>query len=251
MAEHGTVARTVLTTRAMAAVDRAAILAGVPGIDLMENAGKAVVRAIVERFPPCRVLVLAGPGNNGGDGYVIARRLQAAGWPVRVAALGDPTRLRGDAARAAARWSGSVAALDEAAGLAGELLVAAVLGAGLDRPLTDVLAAALERIVAGRRHVVAVDVPTGVDGSTGAVSPGTPRADLTVTFCCLKPGHLLEPGRSMAGEIICADIGIPAAAVEAHDEGLRVNVPAEWRGRLPRRRPSAHKYSFGLSLIHI
>ena len=249
MAEPETVSRTILTTRAMAAVDRAAIASGVPGIELMENAGKAVVRAIVERLPPCRVLVLAGPGNNGGDGYVIARRLQAAGWPVRVAAFGDPARLRGDAATAAGRWRGSVADLDDAAGLSAELVVDAVLGAGLDRPLTDGLAASLERIVAGRRHVVAVDVPTGVDGSTGAVSPGTPNADLTVTFCCLKPGHLLEPGRSMAGEIICADIGIPASAVEAHDEGLRVNVPAEWCGRLPRRRPAAHKYSFGHALV--
>lgn len=249
MADLVAASRTILTTRAMAAVDQAAIASGVPGAELMEKAGAAVVRAIVERFPPSRVLVLVGPGNNGGDGYVIARRLQAMGWPVRVAALGDPARLRGDAAAAAQRWTGPIRDLTAAVELSAEIVVDAIFGAGLDRPLTADVAATLERIVAGRRHVVAVDVPTGVDGSTGAVSPGTPRADLTVTFCCLKPGHLLEPGRSMAGDIVCADIGIPASAVEAHDEGLRVNLPAEWQQRLPSRCPSAHKYTFGHALV--
>jgi ADP-dependent NAD(P)H-hydrate dehydratase / NAD(P)H-hydrate epimerase len=240
---------TVLTTGAMAAVDRAAIAAGIPGIDLMEAAGRAITRAIVDGFPPSRVLVVAGPGNNGGDGYVVARRLAAAGWPVTLAAFGDPAALKGDAALAAGRWPGPVHPLRAAPDLPGDLLVDALFGAGLDRPLDPALAALLERITAGRRHVVAVDVPSGVDGSTGEVSRGTPRAALTVTFCCPKPGHLLEPARSMAGRIVCADIGIPAAIVAAHDEGLRVNTPAEWRDRLPRRRPQAHKYDFGHALV--
>ncbi len=242
-------AGTVLTTRAMAAVDRAAIAGGIPGSVLMEAAGRAVTRAIVDRFPPCRVLVLAGPGNNGGDGYVVARRLAAAGWPVALAAFGDPARLAGDAALAASRWSGPVLPLEAAPGLPGELVVDALFGAGLDRPLAPALGALLANATAGRRHVVAVDVPSGIDGSTGAVSPGTPKADLTVTFVAPKPGHLLEPARSLAGEIVCADIGIPPAVVAAHDVGLRVNTPAEWRHRLPRRGPAAHKYSFGHALV--
>jgi NAD(P)H-hydrate epimerase len=242
-------AGTVLSTRAMAAVDRSAIASGIPGIVLMDAAGRAVVRSIVDRFAPCRVLVLAGPGNNGGDGYVVARRLAAAGWPVALAALGDPARLRGDAALAAARWRGAVHPLDGAPGLAGDLVVDALFGAGLDRPLEPTLATLIARTMAGRRHVVAVDVPSGVDGSTGTVSPGTARADLTVTFCCPKPAHLLEPARSLAGEIVCADIGIPPAAVAAHDEGMRVNTPLEWRSLLPRRQPQAHKYTFGHALV--
>jgi NAD(P)H-hydrate epimerase len=242
-------AGTVLSTRAMAAVDRAAIASGIPGIVLMEAAGQAVARAIVDRFAPCRVLVLAGPGNNGGDGYVVARRLAAAGWPVNLAALGDPGRLRGDAALAAARWGGAVHPLDRAPELPGDLVVDALFGAGLDRPLEPALAALIERTIEGRRHVVAVDVASGIDGSTGAVSPGTARADLTVTFCCPKPGHLLEPARSLSGEIVCADIGIPTAAVAAHDEGTRVNTPVEWRSLLPRRPPQAHKYTFGHALV--
>jgi len=240
---------TVLTTSAMAAVDRAAIAGGIPGIVLMEAAGRAITRAIVDRFPPCRVLVLAGPGNNGGDGYVVARRLQAAGWPVAVAAFGDRDRLRGDAALAAARWPGPVRPLDEAPDLPGELVVDALFGAGLDRPLDDDLAKTLERCTAGRRHIVAVDVPSGVDGNTGAVSAGTPRAALTVTFCRPKPGHLLQPAAGLMGEIVCADIGIPDAAVEAHDVGLRVNTPAEWAHLLPERTAVAHKYRFGHALI--
>jgi NAD(P)H-hydrate epimerase len=233
-------AGTVLTTKVMAAVDRAAIASGIPGIVLMENAGRAVMHAIVDRFAPCRVLVLAGPGNNGGDGYVVARRLQAAGWPVSLAALGDPGRLRGDAALAAGRWPGPVHPLAAAASLPGELVVDALFGAGLDRPLDPALASNLASILPGRRHVVAVDVPSGVDGSTGTVSPGTPVAALTVTFCCPKPAHLLEPARSLMGHIVCADIGIPAAAVRAHDEGLRVNTAIEWEAALPRRTAATH-----------
>lgn len=240
---------TVLSTKAMAAVDRAAIAGGIPGIRLMENAGRAITRAIVDRFAPCPVLVLAGPGNNGGDGYVVARRLEAAGWQVVVAALGDPARLKGDAALAARRWPGPVAGLDAASDLEGELVVDALFGAGLDRPLAPDLAAKLERIVAGRRHIVAVDTPSGVDGSTGSVSPGTVHADLTVTFGAPKPGHLLEPARSHCGTIVCADIGIPPAAVAAHDEGIAVNTPTAWAGALPLRTAAKHKYDFGHALI--
>lgn len=240
---------TVLTTTAMAAADRAAIASGISGRVLMEAAGAAVVAAIVRTFPPCPVLVLAGPGNNGGDGYVVARRLKAAGWPVRLAASCPPERLKGDAAWAAGTWSGTVHALGDAAALPGDLVVDALFGAGLDRPLAADLGLLIEAAMAGRRHVVAVDVPSGVDGSTGAVSPGTHPADLTVTFCCPKPGHLLEPARRFAGQIICADIGIPASAVQASDTGLRVNTPDEWLAALPRRTAGTHKYSFGHALI--
>ncbi len=240
---------TVLTTRAMAAVDQAAMRGGIPGIVLMEAAGRALVRAIVDRFPPCRVLVLAGPGNNGGDGCVVARRLRAAGWPVQLAAFGDPARLEGDAALAAAGWPEPIHPLEQAPSLTGDLVVDALFGAGLDRPLAPALAQRVERATANRRHIVAVDVPSGVDGSTGAVSPGTPRAQLTVTFCAPKPAHLLEPATGFMGEIVCADIGIPAAVVAAHDGGLRVNTPAEWRTGLRERTPATHKYSFGHALV--
>lgn len=238
----------LLPPAAMAAVDRAAVGGGLPGPWLMERAGRAVTRAITARFAPRRVLVCCGPGNNGGDGYVAARQLARAGWPVRVASLVEPTALTGDAAWAAAAWAGPIEALAPG-GLAGaELVVDALFGAGLARPLAGA-AKAVVAAMAGVPAVVAVDVPSGVDGATGAVLGDAPVARLTVTFCRLKPGHLLLPGRLRCGETVLADIGIPDAAVAAHDRGLRANGPGLWRGLLPRRGPDSHKYRFGHALV--
>jgi len=239
----------LLPPAAMAAVDRAAIAAGRPGPWLMENAGRAVTRAITARMPPQPVLVLCGPGNNGGDGWVVARQLARAGWPVRVASLVPREALQGDAAWAAAAWGGvaetlSPASLDRAA-----LVVDALFGAGLARPLEGVAAAVVAALGERALPVVAVDVPSGVDGATGAVLGAAPAARLTVTFCRLKPGHLLLPGRLRCGETVLADIGIPDAVVAAHDSGLRVNAPARWRHLLPERGPLGHKYRFGHALV--
>ena len=165
----------LLTPDEAAAADREAVALGRPVAWLMENAGRAVARAIRARLHPCRTLVLCGPGNNGGDGYVAARHLAAAGWPVRVASLAPP---RGDAAAAAARWRGLRAPFTPDAAARAELVVDAVFGAGLARPLDEGLAAVLR----AARRVVAVDVPSGVDGATGAVLGYAPRAVLTVFF---------------------------------------------------------------------
>jgi NAD(P)H-hydrate epimerase len=200
----------LLTPAAMAAVDRAAIASGLPGPWLMENAGRAVTRAVTARFPPVPTLVLCGPGNNGGDGFVVARRLAAAGWPVRLASLVEPGRLRGDAAWAAGLWRGPVEEV-RPEGLEGAALVVdALFGAGLDRPLAGVALATVERLAGSTGvPVVAVDVPSGVHGGTGEVMGAAPAARLTVTFCRLKPGHLLLPGRLLMGEVLLADIGSP------------------------------------------
>ena len=237
----------LLPPDAMAAVDRAAMAAGRPGPWLMENAGRAVTRAITARYAPCPVLVLCGPGNNGGDGYVVARQLARAGWPVRVASLVERAALKGDAAWAAAAWDGPIGPL-AVTGLAGAgLIVDALFGAGLARPLAA-QAPAVIAALAGRR-VVAVDVPSGVDGASGAVLGIAPAAELTVTFCRLKPGHLLLPGRLRCGMTLLADIGIPDAVVAVEDRGLRANAPALWRHLLPRRTPEGHKYRFGHALV--
>ncbi len=239
----------LLPTRAMAQVDSTAIASGIAGATLMEHAGAAVVRAMIERLPPGRVLVLCGPGNNGGDGYVVGRRLAGAGWPVRIAALDDPWKLGGDAALAARSWKGKIEGLHEPARGSFDILVDALFGAGLTRPLAPALGARLHALASHNPRVVAVDVPSGVDGTTGEVSPGAVAADLTVTFATLKPAHVLEPARSIMGEVRCADIGIPEAAVAAHDAGLRVNGPSGWAGNLPRRTALAHKYAFGHALV--
>jgi NAD(P)H-hydrate epimerase len=239
----------LLTPAAMAEVDRETIAGGVSGPTLMEAAGRAVLRALVARFPPQPVLVLCGPGNNGGDGYVAARRLAAVGWTVRLASLVDPAALRGDAAWARSTWTGPVEPLDPALLETPALVVDALFGAGLARDLDGLALATVERLNTLRRTVVAVDVPSGVDGTTGAVRGAAPEAALTVTFCRAKPGHLLLPGRLHAGEVVVADIGIPDAVVRAHDSGLRATAPQRWSGRLPERRPESHKYHFGHAVV--
>ena len=239
----------LLPPAAMAEVDRAASASGLAGPWLMENAGRAVSRAIMARFGARPTLVLCGPGNNGGDGWVVARHLRRAGWPVRVATLVPPEQLKGDAAWAARQWNGGSEALTEP-GLAGaELIVDALFGAGLARPLDGVARTVVESLAAGDRPVIAVDVPSGLDGTTGAILGAAPRAALTVTFCRLKPGHLLLPGRSHCGPTVLADIGIPDAIVAAQDSGLRRNDAGLWRQQLPRRGPSSHKYQFGHALV--
>jgi hydroxyethylthiazole kinase-like uncharacterized protein yjeF len=184
------------------------------------------------------VLVLAGPGNNGGDGYVAARLLAQDGWPVRVAALAPP-RDGSDAAGAASLWHGPMAALDPAEAARADLVIDAVFGAGLARPVDGLAADTLR----AARRVIAVDVPSGLDGATGAVMGYAPSAELTVTFFRLKPGHLLLPGRDLCGQIELADIGIPESALADIAPNTFANLPSLWT--LPVLRDDGHKYSRG------
>jgi hydroxyethylthiazole kinase-like uncharacterized protein yjeF len=211
---------------------------GMPGPTLMAHAGRAVARAVRARFRPCRTLVLAGPGNNGGDGYVAARLLAQDGWPVGVAALAPP-RAGSDAAGAALRWREPTMPFTPAEAARAELVVDAVFGAGLVRDVDGLVADTLRTA----RRVVAVDVPSGVDGATGAVRGYAPHAELTVTFFRLKPGHLLLPGRDRCGALELADIGLPAGVLEQVQPRGFANLPELWS--LPRPRDDGHKYSRG------
>lgn len=229
----------LLTPAEMARADAAAIAGGIPGIALMEAAGRAVARAVMRRFRPCRTLVLAGPGNNGGDGWVAARLLERAGWPVSVAPLAPP-RPGTDAALAAAGWRGPVVPFAPAEAARAGLIIDAVFGAGLSKPVEGQVA---ELLAGLRAPVVAVDVPSGVDGATGAVLGAAPQAALTVTFFRRKPGHLLLPGRQLCGETVLADIGLPASVLPAL--GARAWRNGPWLWRLPRPAPETHKYGRG------
>ncbi|MEQ9330454.1 NAD(P)H-hydrate epimerase, partial [Thalassobaculum sp.] len=239
----------LLTCAEMGRADRHAIDGGVPGATLMAAAGAAVATAIRRRYRPRPVLVLAGPGNNGGDGWVVVRDLADHGWDVRVAALGDPAALKGDAAWARTLWTGPVeSARPEALDGAG-LVVDALFGAGLARDLdgvaADTVAGLAARVAAGTTLSVAVDVPSGVDGDTGRVRGVAAPADLTVTFFRRKPGHLLMPGRALCGSVRVADIGIPASALDAIAPAATVDAPALWRDAVGGRRTSDHKYRRG------
>jgi len=235
----------LLSSQQMGSADRAAPAAGVPGVRLMEAAGAAVARAVQERWAPTRVLVLCGPGNNGGDGFVAARLLRDAGWPVRVALWGSRDALHGDAAWAADSWGGPVepavpGSLDGAG-----LIVDALLGAGLSRAPADELQALIDAVNAAAVPVCAIDVPTGLDGASGRCPGAAIRADLTVTFCRRKPGHLLLPGRALCGALACADIGMPDAALESIVPEAYANHPDLWSEAFPWPRSDGHKYHRG------
>lgn len=237
----------LLTVAEMYRADSLAMAAGVSGLRLMEAAGAAVAGAIRARWEPRPTVVLCGPGNNGGDGFVVARLLALAGWPVRLGLLGSRAALKGDAAEAAAQWTGMVEAAGPAL-LAGDpLVVDALFGAGLTRPLESATAE-LVAAMAGRT-VVAVDVPSGVHGDSGLVLGAAPRAALTVTFFRRKPGHLLLPGRTLCGETVVADIGIPAAVLDTIRPRAWVNHPALWGGTFPWPGADSHKYRRGHAVV--
>ncbi len=235
----------LLSTQEMAAADRAAIAAGTPGIDLMEAAGWQIARLVRQHYAPCKVVVLCGPGNNGGDGFVAARLLQRWGWPVRLGLLGERSALKGDAALAAARWKGSVHPVSEELLSGDPLVIDALFGAGLARPLEGVARAVIERIGELDLSVVAVDLPSGVNGDTGAVMGAAPQAELTVTFAAAKPGHLLLPGRDLCGRLEVCEIGVKPSTLA----NTFHNRPSLWLHKLPRPSSEGHKFSRGHLLV--
>ena len=244
----------LLTPEEMYRADALAMERGTPGHVLMENAGWGVCRAIMRRYAPCRVLVACGPGNNGGDGFVVARRLAERGWPVAVALLGERARLKGDARAASDRWNGAVRPLDAATPERADLVVDALFGAGLSRPLEGEAAAFAEalnaRRAAGLCRTVAVDVPSGLDGASGRpIGDLAVEADLTVSFFRPKPAHVLLPGRELCGEVEIRDIGIPDVVLDEIRPRAFVNVPALWRSRLPVPAADTHKYRRGHLLV--
>src|SRR5262245_50259790 len=234
----------LLTTAEMAEADRLAILGGVPGIDLMENAGRAVADAVL-RLRPGRVTVVAGPGNNGGDGFVAARHLAAHGIQVRVCFIGDPKQLKGDASRAAERWTGALDEASHAALADADLIIDALFGAGLDRDVEGLPRTIIDAINARDVPVIAVDLPSGVNGTTGATMGAAVTATRTVTFFRRKMGHLLLPGRLCCGAVEVADIGIPASVLEEIRPQTFANGPSLWGRSFPRPSAEGHKYARG------
>jgi len=236
----------IITPEEMGRIDRAAAASGLSGYGLMERAGQAVAAAALRRFPGAlRFAVLCGPGNNGGDGYVAARALQEAGAAVAVHALGDPGSLKGDAATAFKAFDGTVAPLAAYGPRPGDVVIDALFGAGLSRDLPEEAVRIVEAVRDSVLPVLAVDLPSGIDGRTGAVRGDAFAAAATVTFMCRKPGHLLLPGRTLCGEVEVFDIGIPARILAGHAGHMRVNTPAVWRIALPVETGATHKYVRG------
>lgn len=240
----------LLTNDQMRRADSMAIASGVPSLELMENAGCAVADAVSAIFGCSRdVVVAAGPGNNGGDGFVAARLLQSRGCRVRVVLLAEPGRLSGDAAVMAGRYAGPAAPWSGEEFDPKSVIIDAIFGAGLTRPVEGETAALIAAINRSRAHVVAVDLPSGIHGDTGAVMGAAIDADRTVTFFRRKPGHLLLPGRLHCGLTTVADIGIPNDVLTTIRPHLSVNAPALWRQSFPVPQTSGHKYSRGHTVV--
>ncbi|MEJ2434638.1 MAG: NAD(P)H-hydrate dehydratase [Pseudolabrys sp.] len=239
----------LLSTAEMAEADRLTIAGGTAGIELMENAGRAVADAASAMLHGRGVVVVAGPGNNGGDGFVAARILAERGHAVRMSFVGEHARLKGDAALAAGRWQGPLEpAAPEAIG-GRQVVIDALFGAGLDREVAGLPRAMIEAMSASGAPVVAVDLPSGVNGSTGAVMGAAVKAARTVTFFRRKPGHLLLPGRLYCGALTVADIGIPASALDRARPASFANEPALWKHAFPLPKAQGHKYSRGHAVV--
>jgi len=242
----------VLSVSEMYAADAAAANAGIPSLGLMEAAGAAVVDVITQHWSQRPAVVLCGPGNNGGDGYVVARLLRDKGWTVRVAATGDATQT--DAKVNAQRWrdsGGTIEAVTASTVADAGVVVDALFGAGLSRALSPELRQIMAAINTRQIPCVGVDVPSGVAGDTGLVlgggADGAPQCAATVTFFRPKPAHLLYPARALCGEITVADIGIPPTVLQRIAPSTCANRPGLWR--LPQPAWSDHKYTRGHAVV--
>ena len=237
----------ILTPAQMYETDAIALARGISSLTLMENAGRAVADEILKRFKKCAIAVICGPGNNGGDGFVVARLLAAKKWPVRVYLVGEREGMKGDAAKMAARWKGPVGSFKNfehhIGGKSGhKLIVDAIYGAGLNRDFPGYLADGMH---GAGIPIVSIDVPSGVDGLTGQVRHACPIADLTVTFHRKKPGHVLQPGRRLCGEIVVVDIGIPDDVTDQ----LPIRIYENMKPDLPDPSAFEHKYQKGHAVV--
>lgn len=235
----------VLTVEQIREAERGAIAAGAQGWTLMRRAGRAVADAITARWTPRPVLVMCGPGANGGDGYVAAKALLDAGWPVRAAGLVQPSALQGDAAEAAAHWAGPVENLGGQVFEGAGLIVDALFGAGLDRPLEARVQSVLRAAERSGAPIVAVDLPSGLSGDLARPLGHACKAALTVTFHRKKHAHVLVPGRELCGEIVVADIGLDPP----RDRPLQENDPALWADRLSWPGVTSHKHARGRMIV--
>lgn len=236
----------LISQNAMSRVDQLAAESGLSSQQLMENAGSAVAAAALRHYPQAlRFIVLCGPGNNGGDGYVAARYLQSAGAEVHVYSICDAGSLKGDAAWAHSRWFGAIAPMADYHPKQGDVIIDALFGAGLSRALPFDVAELIAEIGEARLDVIAVDLPSGINGLSGVAMGAHFSASHVVTFAALKPAHLLLPGRDACGCVELVDIGIPDRIIRAVAPEAQINHPSLWVHLMPRLGASSHKYKRG------
>ncbi len=248
----------LLTPEQMARADALTIEGGTSGFDLMQAAGRGVAKAAVKVLEleaaaspdhTPEVIVMCGPGNNGGDGFIAAHWLRQQGYRVRVHLLGSRTKLSGDAALAARQWGDPIETFETVTVTRPGVLVDAIFGAGLSKPIAGALADLVDRINSSGVPVVAVDLPSGICGASGRVLGRAFKAARTVTFFCKKPGHLLLPGRVHCGEVMVCDIGIGAGVLADIAVDTFANTRDLWQPAFPQRDLNDHKYRRGHGLV--
>lgn len=239
----------LLTTEEMARADELTIADGTPGFELMRAAGRAVADAANDLAEEGTILVVAGRGNNGGDGFVAAAELAAQGRKVSVILLCDRATLKGDAALAAKGWKGEVLPCDPSLIGSPALIIDALFGAGLDRPVKGDPKIMIDAINASGVPVLAIDLPSGINGNSGAVMGAAIQATETVTFFRPKPGHLLLPGRSHCGKLRVIDIGIDDGVLGRIGPKAAENNPDLWESAFPLPRVDGHKFTKGHAVV--
>jgi hydroxyethylthiazole kinase-like uncharacterized protein yjeF len=235
----------ILTCDEVRAAEQRAVEAGVSLWALMQKAGQACADVLHAEFPNGRVIVLAGPGNNGGDAFVAAQRLRDLGrnvWVYDLAPKGERTPEGQNALNA---LTGARQPLEDMRVHADDIVLDGLFGAGLSRPLAGEAAFAVEQVNASGARIVAIDVPSGISGDTGAITGPAIRADVTVTFCCKKPAHVLQPAASQCGEVIPAEIGFGKFVAEIGGNRLNENAPSLWSQALRWPTATLHKHQRG------
>ena len=240
----------LLTAEEMGRAEQIAAAAGLPTLTMMENAGRCVAEEVVRRYPRgSRVVVLCGPGNNGGDGFVCARYLRERGYHVRLALLGRQEDLKRDPKEMARRWDEAIEPMTPQSLEGAQIVIDAIYGTGLRDNVAGIVAEMIEAVMGRSLPVISVDVPSGINATSGALKGVAFKAATTVTFFRRKTGHVLLPGRLYCGDVRAVDIGIPAAVLGEIAPRTFANDPEFWLRYFPKLRIDGHKYDRGHAVI--
>ena len=242
-------AHALLTPAQMKIGDRAAISYGRSRLDLIESAGLAVSQAVQDRWSLRPVLILIGPGDNGADGLVCARRLRESSWPVTIALLDESDGLNDHRTHLLNMWKGETTGFCLQSLAAKPLVIDAIFGSGLSRPIEGAARIMIDSLIESKLEICAIDVPSGLDGATGQMRGAAAPSQLTVTFFRKKPGHLLFPGRGICGDIVVADMGLSDEVLKAAAPDTFENHPSLWLHLYPWPDINAHKYKRGHVLV--
>ncbi|MFT3724988.1 MAG: NAD(P)H-hydrate dehydratase [Hyphomonadaceae bacterium] len=235
----------ILTCDEVRVAEQRSVEAGLSLWALMQKAGQACADVLHAEFPDGRVIVLAGPGNNGGDAFVAAQRLRDLGRNVWLYDLAPKSERTPEGQNALNALTGPRQPLEDMRVHTDDIVLDGLFGAGLSRPLAGEAAFAVEQVNASGAKVVAIDVPSGINGDTGAITGPAIGADVTVTFCCKKPAHVLQPAASQCGEVVPAEIGFGKFLAEVGGNRLNENAPSLWSHALRWPTATSHKHQRG------